>query len=362
MLTIRSTGFRLGAVCLLLLSGCVDPSDTGSTSGTSLYLFDGAAGKVLVFDDLDAQLAKTPAPTRTLSGALVEKVKELAWGGMVVDELNNRLYLISKAGDVLKIDRLRSQNGAITSTLDTTTFRLGDTSSRLNGGSFYQASLDRQSGVLYVMESNDSDARVWQVNAPGTVTEGAVVPPTTLQNPGGDKNGSGLAVGPGGVVYAFFNDGSNVITPSNERLTGPRLRVGASSGFQANGNVILGSNTGLAAYGALALDAGNNRLFCARHLVDSQVTGASVLVFRTGQFTQSYNQAPEGSVGSSAQAQIRLLAHAGNKDWLAASTSTGDKGTGTVYLWSDPIKNGTPVTLEAGAGIVVRGIALDGSN
>jgi hypothetical protein len=178
----------------------------------------------------------------------------------------------------------------------------------------------------------------------------------------GDTQGTGVAAWQGNV-YAYFGGGNSVISADLTQYTGPRLRVGNSSGFgMTTLYPIIGANTLLSNYGCLAFDTGNNQLYLARHLNDAAVSGPPIVVFPLGQFTSGLNQAPQSSLGSGAgYNNLRLLAHGGNKDWLAAATSDSGLPGNIIYLWQHPLTAPTPRTITLG-GTAIRGLAFDGYN
>jgi hypothetical protein len=357
------------AAVVSLLISCIDPETSGATKGAALYVFDAAdtaASRVLIWDNLggvyDGSAGTTP--TRALTGSAIDRVKNLAWGGMCLDPNSNRLYLVSQAGDVVRVERIRSQNGTLTSVQDVVSFRLGQTSDRLTNGTFGQASVDFQTGMLYVTESNDSDARIWMVS-PSQVSDGGVVSLNNVTNAGpADSQGTGVAAVPGGTLYAYFGNGGTIRDPSQTGFDGPRLRRGAASGgFTHTSNVLIGGATQLAAYGALAYDFGNNRLYLARHLADSKATGAPIQVYSPSQFSQGFNQAPTATLGDATLNGLRVIAHSGStSDWLVASSMSAGVGTNIVYLWKGASLGGAPKSLLVGSAVSVRGLALDGSN
>lgn len=352
----------------ILAIACVDPdaSGGGATSGTSLYLYDGAdtpgSGRVLVWNDANTLFANANAnPERTLSGAALDKVKTLGLGGMCMDTSGNRLYMVSETGDVARVESVRSKNGTLSSTADAVSFTLGSGSSdRLAGSKFGQAALDPQTSTLYVTETGDSESRIWVVQRPDQYGQNANVPAQTIAV-SGDKKGYGVAARLG-AVYATFQEGNAVIGGDQVQYTGPRLRKGTSTGFSANTSVLVGtSNTQLRRYGALAYDAGNDQVFVAVHLADASAGTSPLLVFKPGQFSPGLDQAPNRTVGDSTLNNLRILAHGGNKDWLAAATSSGEQPSNMVYLWRNPLSAGTPRTITVGSA-KVRGLAFDGSN
>jgi hypothetical protein len=352
----------------LLLMGCVDPDQSGggSTSGTALYVYDGAdspsTGRLMVWDDVNTLYTDPLAvPTRTISGAALDKVLSLGLGGMSMDSAGNRLYMVSTTGDVARIESVRRKSGVLSSTSDVVTFTLGNGSSdRLTGSRFGQACIDPQTSTLYVTETGDSDSRIWVIQNPAQYGQNDTVAIQTIST-SGDRKGHGVAAWLG-TVYATFMEGNPVIGGDLTQYTGPRLRKGSSAGFSANSNVLVGTlKTQLRRYGALAYDSGNLQVYVACHLADSGSAEPPILVFKSGQFSPGLDQAPEKTLGDSTLNNLRILAHGGNKDWLAAATSTGESPSNVVYLWRNPLTATTPRTISLN-GAKVRGLAFDGNN
>jgi hypothetical protein len=366
----RPNFFRLligAAVAVAIFNnGCVDPAEAGggSTSGTAIYVFDGAdtpgSGRVLVWNDANAFYSNPSAgPDRTLSGASLDAVKTLGLGGMCMDTLGNRLYMVAESGDVTRIESVRGKNGTYSSTTDIVSFKLGSSSDRLTGSKFGQATIDPQNSTLYVTENGDSEARIWVVSQPEQYALNSSAPIQTISI-SGDKKGFGVTVRLG-AVYGTFQDGNSVIGGDLTQYTGPRLRKGTSSGFSANSNVLVGTvKTQLRKYGTLAYDSGNDQIFVACHLLDASSTGAPILVFTPGQFVQGLDQAPSKTLGDASLNNLRILAHGGNKDWLAAATTSADAPSNVLYLWKNPLTATTPRTISIG-NTRIRGLAFDGS-
>ena len=347
----------LAACALLLLPfGCKDAVTSGSTSGVALYAFDSTTSTVMAWNDLEAlySATSTPAPDRTLTSSLLSKVSGLGWGGLCLDSQRGLLYLVSDSGTIVRINRLRSQTGAVPST-DITSFSLS-TTDRLTNGKFGQAAIDTQMDTLYITENGDNGTRIWVVANASTQLQDNTVALQALQT-SGDSGGTGVAAG-AGSVYAYFQDG-NPVGP--DVLTGPRLRSGTQGGFTAS-SVILGGLTGLGEYGSLALDTGNSYLYVARHNTDSGSTAPPVEVFRTGQFGMTYNQAPAFTLGSAtAQPDLRVLAHPGTKDWLVGLRGQGTTGYPTLILWKSPLGGTDAKVLAVSPSTTVfRGVAMDG--
>ncbi|HEX9082672.1 MAG TPA: hypothetical protein VF768_10355 [Holophagaceae bacterium] len=356
MMTRFLRGFAVLAL-LVLPMACVDALNSGSTSGVVVYAFDASTSTVMAWDDLESlyDATSTPAPSRTLSSNLLSKVTNLAWGGLSVDAQRNLLYLVSDSGDIVRISQARSQSGTIPNT-DIVSFHLSS-SDRLTNGKFGQTALDAQSDTLYVSENGDNGTRVWVVTNASTQIQDNTIALQPLQVTG-DSGGTGVAAGQG-AVYGYFQDG-NPVGP--DVLTGPRLRRGTQAGFNP-AFVILGSSTDLGKYGSLALDTANGNLYVARHNTDSGGTGAPVAVFHTGLFGSAFNQAPSQTLGSATdQADLRVIAHPGNKDWLVGLRGQGTTGYATLILWKSPL-GGTPakmVTVSPST-TVFLGVALDGN-
>jgi hypothetical protein len=367
--------------------GCVDAPKTGDTSNTSLYVFDIASQTVKVWSDVNTVYAAPtapPVPDRVVTSGSISNMGLLAWGGMALDYSGNRLYLLSEDGKVVRIERIRSQNGSLTLSTDITTFYLGDNSNssdRLSGGStFGQIAISASQGTLYATETATTGGatRIWVVANAGSVPSGTKYPMAGNTLRSIDSNdlagtGAGVAAGASGTVFGFFTGGSTVYDGLGQNgVDGPRLRSTNTASFANSSNVLIGNLTGLGSaptFGSLAFDISGNRLYLARQ--DSTGTLPAVLVFTPGQFgTSTFNQAPAGNLGeiSSALPSLRFISHAGTKDWLAGANMTA-AGTAqnTVFLWKAPsvksatgtYPSATAVTLSSS--IAVRGLAFDGN-
>ena len=126
----------------------------------------------------------------------------------------------------------------------------------------------------------------------------------------------------------------------------------------------MGTNTTLGKYGTLALDSGNNLLFVARHNVDASTSGIPVLAFSIGKFNGGgFNQAPDFTLGTAAdQGSIRVLAHPGNKEWLAALNSSGEMPANVIHIWKLPRDSGSVAKIKNITSALFKGIAFDGNN
>jgi hypothetical protein len=350
----------LAAFLLLLTPGCKEADGSGGTTGVALYTFDTAGSKVLVWTDLNAlyDSTTTPAPTYQFTAALFSKMTNMAWGGMCLDGQRGLLYMVSDTGDILRLSRIRSQNGTVPD-MDLVSFRLAS-GDRLTNSKFGQAALDDQNDRLYITENGDNATRIWVVaNASGQMQD-ASIPLQALQMTG-DAGGTGVAAS-SGSVYAFMADGNPVPIVGSSSLTGPRLRKGTTSGFDPQ-QVILGSHTNLGIYGSLALDTANGFLYCARHATDAPGAAAPIQVFRTGQFGSSPDQTSAFTVGTATdQPDLRVLTHPGTKDWLVGLRGQGTVGFPTLILWKSPLGGTASKVLSVGsAATVLRGVAVDGN-
>jgi VCBS repeat-containing protein len=359
----------LAPALLSLGLACTDV--TGNTVGTALYAYDGASGQVLVWDDVSALYATGSAsaataatsPSRTLSGNAISSVASLGWGGMAFDSATNRLYLVSSTGTVVRVENASSASGSLSSTMDVVKFTLGASSDRLSSGTFGQAAVDSTGSYLYVTESNSTTVRIWKVGSPMAVTNGSTVSLNDVAvstDTAGSVNGVGVAAGTSGALFGYFQNGSDIQDASNTIYFGPRLRYGSGS-FSSSSSVLIGDQTHLERYGALAFDYNNSRLFVAVHTADAGVSTAPILVYRTGAFTSGYNQSPDMTLSASGLTNLRILAHPGKKNWLVGAESTNGAGTNKVWIWNTPLNAPDPEVFTLDSGVEILGLAMDGS-
>jgi hypothetical protein len=350
----------LVASSLLLVLGCKDPGITGGTSGAALYAYDSSSAAVFVWSDLSAvydSTASTIAPSKQITSSVFSsKLATLAWGGLCLDAQKGFLYLVSEAGDIVRVNNIRSQTGVVAST-DVVSFSLSNTG-RFASSTFGQAALDAQNDRLFITENGTSGTQIWVVNNASSQFQSASIALQGLQMTG-DTGGTGVAAS-SGAVYAFMLDGNTV--GSLVTYSGPRLRKGTATTF-TDANTLIGSSTLIGKYGALALDTGNGYLFCARHNTDTGALTAPIQVFTTGMFGQSYNQAPAYTLGSAAsQGDLRVIAHAGSKDWLVGLRGNGTSSYGTVWIWKSPLGGTAAKTITASpTSALFRGLAVDGN-
>ena len=360
---ILSLAGALLAIAFLGLA-CVDVPGGGTTGGTVLYAYDSNAHQLIEWDASTFYDSDSPITLKTVNSTVfTNQMGNLSWGGLCLDSSSNLLYLVNETtGAVVRVNNIRKQSGTI-SNQDVATFTLGSSSSdRLSAGKFGQAAIDPATGTLFVTEKNESDTRIWVVSGAGRIPDGATVQPTPI-TVSGDKDGTGIAAGPSGQVFAYFDSG-NAIGIGTDQRNGPRLRKGTPTGFSKDISVLAGTNTTLGKYGTLAFDSGNNLLFVARHNVDSSVSGVPVLAFSTGQFNGGgYEQAPSFTLGTAAdQGSIRVLAHPGNKEWLAALNSSGEQPSNVIHIWKLPRDSGSVAKIKNITSAQIKGIAFDGNN
>jgi hypothetical protein len=350
---------------VLLCSGCKDANSTGGTAGAALYAYDSSSASIFVWTDLSALYsgtATTVAPTKTITSTVFSsKISSLGWGGLCFDAQNAYLYLVSDSGNIVRVANIRSQSG-VANTTDVVSFSLS-TTGRLSSSTFGQACLDAQNNVLYITENSSSGTQIWVVPSASSQVQDASIALQALQM-SGDSGGTGVAAA-SGSVYAFMLDGDTVGTVVT--YSGPRLRKGTASGFTGS-NTIIGSSTLIGEYGSLALDTGNGYLFSARHNTDAGATTAPIQVFATGLFGQAYNQTPTYTIGSpTGQPNLRVIAHAGTKDWLVGLAGNGTSTTtstpfGTIWIWESPLGGTAAITITASpASSLFKGVAVDGN-
>ncbi|MBL0313413.1 MAG: hypothetical protein IPP78_12030 [Holophagaceae bacterium] len=361
---ILSLAGALLAVAFMEL-GCVDVAGGGTTGGTVLYAYDNNAHQLIEWDASAFYDSDNPTTLKTVtSSVFTNKMDNLAWGGLCLDSSNNQLYLVHEStGVVVRVSNIRGQNGTITSNSpDVVTFTLGNNSDRLSSGKFGQAAIDSATRTLYVTEKNDSgDTRIWVVSNAASQAQDSIVTTNSTITVAGDTACTGVAAGLGGQVFAYFNSGDAI---GIDAISGPRLRKGGSSGFSKETSVLVGAKTSLGKYGTLALDSGNNLVFTARHNVDASASAIPVQAFEIGQFNGGgYNQGPTFTLGTVAdQGSIRVLAHPGNKEWLAALNSSGEQPANVIHIWKLPRDTGSVAKIKNITAALFKGITFDGNN
>lgn len=351
---------------LLFQTACVDlpPDKTGQAI---LYVYDGTSQAVLSWDDVSAIFDRSSAgaASRTITSGKLGGLT-LGGAGMALDSNGQRLYLVSSTGTVVRIDRISQQSGSVSST-DVISFTLDGAGTDVTSGVFGQAAVNPAGNTLYVTETSASGdkTQIWAVPV-SVMGDGATITQSTATIFGntsitGDKNGTGVSAS-SSAVYAYFESGST-INSGGISYDGPRLRMGSASGFQSASNVIAGNTsiTLLGKYGCLAYDTGNDFLYVARHSTDSLLSGSPLLAFKPGRFNPGLEVAPDAHFNG--PTNLRVIAHAGQKDWLVGALSAA---TSTLWIWKAPSLGDTSasVTLpDTGSGVVqIQGLALDGSN
>jgi len=355
-------GAALAVLCLQV--ACVDKL-AANTAGAPLYVYDGVTGSVMVWSDISAVYDSGTAgtPDRTIKSSLLGF--QLGWGGMVLDK-SGHLYLVAATGGkVVRINYVGTQNGTIgAASNDIVTFKLDDSGMDLTDGTFGQAALDPTGTTLYVTETKGTKSQIWVVSNPAAVGNDAKI--TTVIAKSGDLGDSGcLGVAAGGTssaLYAYFNTGDSITVQPNSWARNQRLRKGTSSGFDFNSNVIVGvsdaaDTTKLSDYGCLAYDTGNDLVYFGR-----QAASDPVLVFKPATFNAAspVDAAPDATLAG--PTDLRVIAHAGLKDWLVGAESTDNTtGKSTLWIWKAPSEGDTHKSVSL-TGVTISGLAFDGSN
>ena len=191
------------------------------------------------------------------------------------------------------------------------------------------------------------------------ILDKTIIQLTSIKVPG-DKDCTGVAAGLGGQVFAYFNSGNAI---GFDQVIGPRLRKGSSAGFSSDASVLIGTNTMLGKYGSLALDKANALVFLARHNVDSAASTNPVQAYSIGHLSGTdYNQAPDFTLGTNTdQGSLRVLAHPGNKEWLAALNSSGESPSNVIHIWKLPRDPKPVVKIKNITSAQIKGIAFDGN-
>jgi hypothetical protein len=378
----------LAPLALALMLGC------GGKRGDTLYVFDGASRTVLAWDNLDQihQAAREhkplPPADRQIKSSQFDDLN-LAWGGLVVDSVTDRLYLVSTQGTVYAIARASAQKGPKPlRKADLTWFRLGSGKERGESGrGFGPASLESGHNLLYVVEQ-DRDGqtpRIWHVPQLSKIRPGSSLAPEghgIRGKDGTDRSAVGVTAVPGGRFFALFGDGDAVDPGDGSSVRGPRLRQGRNGELPVNSRdqpvqFLTGPGTRLKdrfAYGSLGFDAHRHELYVLAGNASSAEAPRQILVFGESQFHGSYEQAPQRTMSGVPDA-LRILALAPDGNWMvgaAFSPETRDsdsrrsrsagQGTGQsgLTLWADPHLGKPPIALPDLPGArEIRGLAID---
>jgi len=384
-------GLGWGALAVLSLSmACVDKVG-GDTGVAPLYVYDGTTNSVLVWNDIN-DLYKAghdgttvPGPNRTIDLNTAAPSLALAWGGMAMDDSTQRLYLASADGSkILRILHAGTKSGDLTTSPgeDRISFSVDMAAGSFSGGALGQVAVN-SSGDLLITQWSSTQSQIWKISdqAQTANPNGKFTGASYLVNnaASGDSNCTGVAVVGTQSIYAFFGNGNN-ITVGNDDFTGPRLRYGTfSGGFLANTNVIINKSTDtskatkLLAYGCLAYDTSNSRLYTA-----TSATDFPILVHTSGKFSSQspVDVVPSNQLAGPTNGALRIIAHAGQKDWMvgAESTDGATQGTGTNKLWiwrapsqtadtanPSPVYVTLPDASSTSGTVKILGLALDGS-
>jgi hypothetical protein len=367
------------AAGLLSALGCVDHEPGGKT----LYAFDNTSKQVKVWSNVETLFGlgtggAAANPDRTIDSSGLSGVR-LAWGGLAVDSVSNRLYLLSESGTVYVITSASTQNGTLSTatTTDFYSFNLGNSTDRYDNDVFGQLAVDPTTNYLYAVEStlSGNKSRVWRVASPSTQYFTTLAASSNTTNAGSDTFGAGVAAISGGEAYGLFGSGDTVFggTGGTTSYTGARLRLTSGKSFVSDPNygtnsfnVIIGPTTTLAdslSYGALAYDNQNSQLY-----VLAQGSGP-VLVWNRSQFGSTCDQAPARSLSndSGLLSNLRTISHPYDSDWLvgayySVAPTTTDTGTGgtSLLIWKDPSGGGAPVQVTLPGSLEIRGVAIGG--
>jgi len=373
-------GLGWGALAVLSLSmACVDKIG-GDTGLAPLYVYDGASNSVLVWDDIndlydDATASKTiPGPNRTIDLNTAAPGLKLSWGGMALDSTDQRLFLVSQDGSqVVRILRSGTQTGT-PSTSEYITFSIpSDGPGALTSNVFFGQVATNSSGDLVVTESDDTKSQIWKLSkaiqdATQTPSSTPIAKDTTnvINYVATDNTKcTGVALD-GKNVYAYFGGGTSIQPDPTTTYSGARLRYGNfTDGFTTAQNVIIdvvsGTTCRLADYGCLAYDTSNKRLYTA-----TKDTSYPILVHRQEPFNQKFKQPPTSLLTGPNNGNLRIIAHAGQKDWLVGAESsdgvnTQGAGASTLWIWKGPSVGDTHVSLTLPGSLKILGLALDGS-
>lgn len=367
---------------LSLHMACVDKK-SGDTGSAPLYVFDGNTNSVKVWDDVSVLYdlgsgATAAAADRTITlSSLLGSGIQIGWGGMALDSTNQRLYLVSSDGSkVIRINSVGTQGSASGSTPSHDSqsgyilFSLDNKGpGNLSTGTFGQVAVD-SSGNLYVTESDSTGlSQIWLVPYASQV-HGTTISTGVVTGVTGDTGCTGVAVNGSQAVYAYYDNGSDITLTDNTIYAGQRLRSGTpSSGFSSASNVILDLNTDttsvteLYKYGCLAFDTSSSGLL----YVARQAASDPVLVFNPGDFgTSPQDIAPDTTLTGPTNSHLRIIAHAGQKDWMVGAESTDTSntigaGTSTLWIWKAPSAGDMNLSVTLPGSVEILGLALDGS-
>lgn len=357
MMNMRMGFLAAAMVAMGLGLSCVD--EDSAAGSVSLYFYDASDKSVKVWDSADIAFDQGPPakPDRVITGTQFDEDKGLAMGGMAFDDSNNCLYLLFKSGKIVRIDRVRSQDGSLSSSSDVVSFKL-DSNEFLKGTNqeLMQLAIDSGQGALYVAEKSDSQGRFWHIPDAARKTSIDVIKPSSLSVTENQKC-TGVAAF-NNALYAYFGGGDAIAdnsSPSKD-LSGARLRMGSSSGWSPRANVfIYPDDTTLGNSGSLALDRDNNVLYVCRQKGE-MLMDPPILAYQTGDFSVGFSFEGYRKLGKASECPaMKFITHAGSQDWLA-----GSGGNGSIYMWKNA-KDGEAFTTLTVSGAQIMGLAFDGN-
>lgn len=378
------------AAALAAALGCV-----GQEPANGLYVFDNASHSVLVWSSLDELHAAArdnqaaPEPARRLRSAQLGRAS-LGWGGMAMDTIHQRLYLVTDRGVVYVILNPAHKNGDLRQRDDLISFRLRPSGSDgfPSDSTFGPVALDPASDVLYVMENARDAARVWHLARASQVRDGdSVGSQHNTSRAGNDQAGVALAAAPNHRFFALFGEGDATNDGRGRGTDGPRLRMGEHRGehpaFPPRANnrdlhLLAGPATRLPEpleYGSMVYDDHHHCLYVwtAPQPETRSQPGQEpppepgrkrIEVFTFNQFHGAPDQAPSRHL-THVPPDLRILAGPPRGDWLLGAASARPSARGeaagqaTLYLWKNPSEGGRAVTLRnLAAGAQIRGLAF----
>ncbi len=356
----KRMGFFAAAMVVMGLGlSCVD--EDSAAGSVSLYFYDASDKSVKVWDSADIAFDQgVPAkPDRVITGKQLTDTDGLTTGGLAFDDSNNCLYLLFKTGKIVRIDRVRSQDGDLTSSSDVVSFNL-DSNALYASKELGQLAVDSGQGDLYIAEKTSDKGKFWYVADAARRANGEKI---TLAPEDKDSAANTQCTGVAafnGALYAYFGGGKEIEDNSNppQKLTGPRLRKGSPSGWDMTNygkDVFIYSNDTLGDTGSLALDRDNNVLYLCRWK-NGSLQDPPILAYETKDFSTGFSFDGYRKLGKASECPgMRFITHAGRQDWLA-----GAGGNGTIFMWKNA-KDGEAFTTLTVSGAQIMGLAFDGN-
>lgn len=334
-------GFAMAA---LLGLGCAD--EDGETKGASLYVLetdaDGSNPVIKVWKETEdlfnsvKEKKGVPGPDRTITLPVWDGYKNLALGGMALDQANGCLYLVAKNGEAVRLDRIRSADDYTKiNKKDYHTFSFEANAKTQN--QFGQIAVNN--GTLYVAEGDGTKSYVWRVKASGDKKkfggEEDKNKDHTMKVADSDKRCTGLACD-NQSVFAFHGDGA----PMDEnKYKGARIRRGGNA-FQTNEAIVYTAAGHLGNSATLALDTRNSLLYVCHWDTKDKRDEPSAYAVGSYKFNQINGFGESGGFKGLVLARefpnLRIIAHAGSRPWLAGADLTSDKHQKHIHLWRKP--------------------------